>query len=156
MVQDDKYFVIDVMRGRLEYYDLLKSAKSQAAKYNPTRVLVEDAGLGTHLCQDLVRAGVAAIAVKPQRDKVTRMRAQAAKFEQRRVHLPRKGHWLGDFVDEVLSVPNGRFDDQVDALCQALAHVEGGSYPIWDDRTNKNFSNFIEGLAFDAYFGGFR
>jgi hypothetical protein len=72
------------------------------------------------------------------------------------VHLARKAHWLGDFVDEVLSVPNGRFDDQVDALCQALAYAEGGSYPTWDARTNKNFSNFIEALAFDAYFSGFR
>ena len=155
MIQDKKFVVIDVMRGRLDYPDLLKAAKSQAEKHNPTRVLVEAAGLGSALFQDLLRSGVAAIDIKSQRDKVTRMRAQAAKFEQQQVYLPRKAQWLGDFVDEVLSVPNARYDDQVDALCQALAYVEDGSYPIWDARANRNFSNLIEGLAFNA-FRGFR
>ena len=82
MIQDKKFVVIDVMRGRLDYPDLLKAAKSQAEKHNPTRVLVEFAGLGSALFQDLLRSGFAAIDIKSQRDKVTRMRAQAAKFEQ--------------------------------------------------------------------------
>lgn len=140
------------MRERLEYPDLLKLVRSHAERYKPTRVLVEDSGLGNALFQDLRRAGLNAIAIKPQRDKVTRMRAQAAKFEQQLVHLPRQAHWLGNLLDELLSVPNARFDDQVDALCQALAYVEDSSHPGWDDRATRNLSNFIEALAFDAYF----
>ena len=84
------------------------------------------------------------------------MRAQAAKFEQQLVYFPRQAHWLGDSLDELLSVPNARFDDQVDALCQALAYVEDSSYTGWNDRATKNFSNFIEALAFDTYFRNLR
>jgi predicted phage terminase large subunit-like protein len=156
MIQDKKFWVIDVVRARLDYPDLLKLARSHAERHQPTRVLVEDSGLGNALFQDLRRAGLNAIAIKPQRDKVTRMRAQAAKFEQQLVHFPRQAIWLGDCLDELLSVPNARFDDQVDALCQALAYVEDSSYTGWNDRATKNFSNFIEALAFDAYFRGLR
>jgi len=156
MIQDKKYWIIEVVRQRLDYPDLLKLAKSQAEKYKPARILVEDTGLGSPLFQDLRRAGFAAIAIKPQRDKVTRMRAQAAKFEQGLVYLPRQAHWLGDFVDEVLSVPNARNDDQVDALCQALAYVGESSHLGWDDIALKNYSNFVEALAFDAYFSNLR
>lgn len=155
-IQDKKYWVTDVVRDRLDYPELLKLAKSQAEKYKPARVLVEDMGVGSPLFQDLRRAGFAAIAIKPQRDKVTRMRAQAAKFEQGLVYLPRQAHWLSDFVDEVLSVPNARHDDQVDALCQALAYVGESSNLAWDDIALKNYSNFVEALAFDAYFNRLR
>ncbi len=156
VMQDKKFWIIDVMRRRLDYPDLLRLAKSQAHKHNPARVLVEDTGLGTQLCKDLQQAGFAAIAVKPHRDKITRMRAQAAKFEQRLVNLPRQAQWLSDFVDEVLSVPNARYDDQVDALCQALAYVLDGSFIGWDDRVLNNFSKLVEALAFDAYFRNLR
>jgi phage terminase large subunit-like protein len=37
---------------------------------------------------------------------------------------PQSAPWLGDFFAELLSFPNGKFDDQVDALAQAVNHAE--------------------------------
>ena len=35
--------------------------------------------------------------------------------------LPESAPWLKDFQNELLAFPNGRHDDQVDSLAQALA-----------------------------------
>jgi len=48
----------------------------------PHRVLIEDAGVGTALIQELKRAHFSVIPVKPERDKVTRMSIQTGKIER--------------------------------------------------------------------------
>jgi len=155
MIQDGNFYVLDVVRKRLDFPDLVKLAKSQAEKHKPSRIVVEDSGLGTPLAKELQRSGLPAIVEKPQRDKVTRMQAQSLKFERGQVFLPRQATWLAEFVDELLSVPNARHDDQVDSLCQALAYTGDRSHYIWDETTSRNFSNLIEGLAFNRAFGRF-
>jgi predicted phage terminase large subunit-like protein len=35
-------------------------------------------------------------------------------------HLPNSAPWLGEFLTELLSFPNGRHDDQVDSVSQFL------------------------------------
>jgi hypothetical protein len=36
------------------------------------------------------------------------------------VRIPQEASWLADFLYEVLAFPNGRHDDEVDALSQLL------------------------------------
>ena len=52
------------------------------------------------------------IGVKPEGSKVDRMAAQSAKIEAGHVYLPKSAAWLGEFLTELLSFPNGRHDDQ--------------------------------------------
>jgi predicted phage terminase large subunit-like protein len=52
------------------------------------------------------------------------MIAQSAKIEARQVFLPRRAPWLSEFHDEVLQFPQGRYDDQVDALAQFLDWID--------------------------------
>jgi phage terminase large subunit-like protein len=49
-----------------------------------------------------------------------RMDAQTAPIEAGAVHLPRIAPWLDEFKKEVLSFPQGKHDDQIDALSQGL------------------------------------
>jgi predicted phage terminase large subunit-like protein len=49
------------------------------------------------------------------------MSAQTARIEEGRVLLPESAPWLEEFRSEVMAFPNGRHDDQVDSLAQALA-----------------------------------
>ena len=42
------------------------------------------------------------------------------RFEAGRILLPKEASWLADFESELLAFPNGRYDDQVDALLQFL------------------------------------
>jgi predicted phage terminase large subunit-like protein len=64
------------------------------------------------------------IGIKPEGSKVDRMVAQSAKIEAGQVYLPVSAPWLGDFLTELLSFPNGRHDDQVDSVSQFLRWLQ--------------------------------
>ena len=68
------------------------------------------------------------IGIKPEGSKVDRMAAQAAKIEAGHVHLPNGAPWLGEFLTELLSFPNGRHDDQVDSVSQFLRWLQRDGY----------------------------
>jgi predicted phage terminase large subunit-like protein len=50
-----------------------------------------------------------------------RLHAQTAQFENGFVILPKSAPWLDDYVNELISFPMGKYDDQVDSTAQALA-----------------------------------
>jgi predicted phage terminase large subunit-like protein len=53
-------------------------------------------------------------------DKESRTRIQSAKIEAGLVYLPPAAPWLEEFLNEVRRFPDGRHDDQIDALSQLL------------------------------------
>jgi predicted phage terminase large subunit-like protein len=80
-----KYYLLEVLRGRLLYPDLKAQALSQAKKHRPDTILIEEAGLGRTLIKDLEATGLPAIGVFPEGDKVTRVSVQLEKFANRQV-----------------------------------------------------------------------
>jgi predicted phage terminase large subunit-like protein len=119
------YYLLDVLRKRLEYPDLRRAILSHAATHTATAVLIEDAGTGTPLTQDLRREGkLRPIPIRPERDKIVRLEAQSAVIEAGHVLLPERAPWLDDFRAEILAFPYGRYDDQVDSMSQFLAWAE--------------------------------
>jgi predicted phage terminase large subunit-like protein len=123
---DNKYYLIDVLRGRFDYPTLKAQAILYARAHKPDKILIEDAGVGTALVRELQDAGLTAIGVKPMHDKLTRMSIQSGKFASGRVFFPHDAPWLADFESELFAFPNGRHDDQVDSVSQALAHEISG------------------------------
>lgn len=124
LIQRSDAYLLHVYRGRLEYPELRRKVISLASEHRATTVLIEDAGPGMNLLQDL-RAGMPQgmtrpIGVKPEGSKVDRMATQSAKIEAGHVYLPNSAPWLGEFLTELLSFPNGRHDDQVDSVSQFL------------------------------------
>jgi predicted phage terminase large subunit-like protein len=113
-----------VYRGRLAYPDLRRKVIAMASEVHATTVLIENAGPGMSLLQDLWFAmppGMARpIGIKPEGSKMDRMAAQSAKIEAGHVHLPQDAPWLAEFLTELLSFPGGRHDDQVDSVSQFL------------------------------------
>jgi predicted phage terminase large subunit-like protein len=111
-------------RGRLEYPDLRRKVIALAQLHRPATILIEDAGPGMSLLQDLrnsMPAGlIRPLGVRPVGDKLDRMAAQSAKFEAGQVRLAKDAHWHADFLGEMLAFPNGRHDDQVDSVSQLL------------------------------------
>jgi predicted phage terminase large subunit-like protein len=120
------FYLADVYRVRLSYPELRRKI-IELAPYADA-VLIEDAGSGTNLVQDLYwdmpQGMTRPIGVKPEGSKQDRMAAQSAKIEAGHVHLPRDAPWLHDFLNEVLGFPNVRHDDQVDSLSQFLYWVQ--------------------------------
>lgn len=129
-VVGESYYLIDLVRERLDYPDLKRRAVALYERHRPATLLIEDAGSGTSLIQDLRRDNVHAIGVRPEGDKVLRMSAQSAKVEAGAVHLPRHAPWLDELKAEVLAFPHGRHDDQVDSIAQALAYADRPRLPI--------------------------
>jgi predicted phage terminase large subunit-like protein len=126
-VHEKRFYLADVLRGRYDYPRLRARAIEHASAHQPSRILIEDTGVGTALLAELKNAGRSAIAIKPERDKVTRMSIASAKFESGLVLLPSSAPWLAGLEDELFSFPQGRHDDQVDSISQAL-NYQGSSY----------------------------
>ncbi len=145
LVDDERnYHVVEVLRDRVLYPELKTHAISQALKHKPDTILVEEAGLGRTLVKDLKAAGLPAVGVIPEGDKLTRASVQLEKFANRQVYFPEQAPWLLDLESELFAFPNGRYDDQVDALVQALAHQR--PVFLWDDASLKGLKNFTNGL----------
>jgi predicted phage terminase large subunit-like protein len=152
LLEDNKYYLVDVLRGRFDYPTLRTQAIEQARTRKPSTILIEDdAGVGTALVAELKNAGLSAVRVRPVQDKVTRMSIQSGKFESGRVVLPTRAPWLPEFEAELFTFPNGRHDDQIDSISQALAH-EIPTYE-WTAKHSENFGKLIEGLAMDRAWG---
>jgi len=124
LVRGETVYVLDVTRARLEYPDLKRAVLSQHHRWRHAvsnySLLIEEKGSGLSLIQDLYREDIHAIGVEPDRDKILRMAAQTAPIEAGAVHLPMNAPWLDEFKKELLAFPNGRHDDQIDALSQGL------------------------------------
>jgi predicted phage terminase large subunit-like protein len=129
MVTSDKhYYLLDVSRGRYDYPRLRDKAIELAQRFEPRTILVEDAGTGIALAQELRQIGDFRVDdVSVDRDKVTRLYVQAGKFEAGRVHFRKGAPYLVDLETELLSFPQSKHDDQVDSITQALAY-EGYGY----------------------------
>jgi predicted phage terminase large subunit-like protein len=85
--------------------------------------LIEDAGSGSALVQDLRHRNIHAYAMRPVGDKIMRMSAQSAKIEGGQVLLPVRAKWLEHFRTEILAFPHGVHDDQIDSMSQALSYL---------------------------------
>jgi predicted phage terminase large subunit-like protein len=118
------YYLIDVFRARLEYPELRRKIASLAARHGAGAILIEKAGPGITLLQDLrhdLPVGMSRpIGQKPEGSKIDRMAVHVHKIEAGHVHLPREADWLDSFLLELLAFPNGRHDDQVDSVSQFL------------------------------------
>jgi predicted phage terminase large subunit-like protein len=122
------YYLLDVWRGRLEFPQLKRKLIALAQEHRPRRILIEQAGPGLHLIQELranPTSGVPSpIAIKPDGDKIVRMEAQCARFEAEQVYLPKEAAWFDLFLHEILAFPNSRHDDQIDSVSQFLNWAE--------------------------------
>jgi predicted phage terminase large subunit-like protein len=132
LAQGADAFLIDVFRKRLEYPDLRRMVAELATQRGAETILIEEAGPGLSMLQDLRTSFPGnlprPIGIKPLGSKIDRMVQQSAKIEGRQVHLPKNAPWLADFLQELLSFPNGRHDDQVDSVSQFLFWFQSSFY----------------------------
>ncbi|SRR6266851_2390435 len=122
------YYLLDVWRGRLEFPHLKRKLITLARDHAPNTILIEKAGPGLHLIQELRANPVSGvplpIGIKPAGDKLMRMEAHCARFEAGQVHLPKEAPWLSDLLHEMLAFPRSRHDDQIDSISQFLGWAE--------------------------------
>ena len=130
-VKDKHYYLLNVLRRRLEFPELKAAVIAQARLYPSPVILIEDKGSGTALVQELRRENIAVTPYEPKGDKIFRMEGQTALIENGFVHIPREAHWLEEFLHEVMMFPKGRHDDQIDSMSQALDWARRGGAHGW-------------------------
>jgi len=121
------HYVLDAQRGRWPFEELLKKSLGLAARYPDVTFIVEHAGSGISLIQYLRSKCIPCFFYHPKEDKIVRVAFVLPIFYAGRVHLlSRPGHnaWVEPYLQELVTFPAGRFDDQVDSLVQALRWAE--------------------------------
>ena len=125
-VHDRKCYLLNVIRKRLDYPNLKRKIIELAADYPSAQILIEDKASGTQLIQDLQYDGMHGIVPytpAANTDKIMRLHAQSARFENGMVYLPKQAPWLDEYIRELMSFPSARYDDQVDSTTQALDYM---------------------------------
>ncbi len=126
MLAEEHFYLVDLIRGRYEYPQLRAIAVALAQRYDPHKIMIEDASTGIALAQELRQAGFYLVDPIPiEHDKIGRMYVQQAKFEAGLVLFPRGAPFLPELEAELLAFPRGKTDDQVDSISQALAYKPG-------------------------------
>ncbi|WP_235533082.1 phage terminase large subunit [Paenibacillus sp. Leaf72] len=131
-------YLVDQIRAKLNFPATIQSIRNICMKYPDAAVkLIEDKANGSAIIQTLQGQIGGIIAVNPEGGKVSRVNAVSAYIESGNVYLPRKA-WVNDFVEEAASFPNGKHDDQVDAMSQALHRFIyfGGNLKLGEDCDN--------------------
>lgn len=123
-------YIADGFRDRIEYPEQRKKVIELMLAERNTMHGIEEALHGRAFIQELRRdaklSGIPLVGVRVDRDKFTRALAWAALAEAGRVVLV-SGPWIEDFIDEVCTFPNGKHDDQVDAVSLAVQLLGKGA-----------------------------
>jgi len=125
LARGKQVFLFDVYRGRIEFPGLRSKAVELATEHQPDFILVEDTASGSPLLQELKNQPWRVIPVRPDRAKEARVARHTATLEADPLYLPQYADWLDEFRSEFLAFPQGRYDDQVDALAQFYNWYEG-------------------------------
>ncbi len=129
------FYLLDLWRDRVEFPALERAVRDQFVKWSPDEIIVEDAGSGQSVIQQLQRteddrltpwqpAVVLPITgYRPDKDKLARANAISPYVEGGRVFLPSVASWTDAFVEECAAFPFASHDDQVDALTMGLLNL---------------------------------
>ena len=127
-----KLYIVDVLRERLDFPDLLRKVKSHAKrmssiyKKNSMCVIIEDRSSGIQLAQSLGQKKFGPndfdlFPISPKDDKKTRLLRVSPLIENGTVLFPNNNpDWWRIFERELLTFPNSKYKDQVDAFSQLL------------------------------------
>ena len=122
--------ILHATRGHWTVMQMKEQLIYLASQWKADFIIVEDTSSGMGLIQLLrEQPRLNVIGRHPNADKATRMARHQGRFEAGRILLPKEASWIADFETELLAFPNGRYDDQVDALLQFLDwYSENESY----------------------------
>jgi len=121
-------YLLDQLRDRLDFVNTVKAFKTFTQKHpKATAKLVEDAANGGPVINSLKDAIAGIIPVNPHASKEARAYAVTPYCESGNIYLPHPllYPWTNDLIEELVTFPNAKNDDQCDAFTQAIARLIG-------------------------------
>ena len=130
--------LLAVNKGRWDFPELKRIAKSEYQYWKPDNVLIEAKATGTSLQQELRKMGIPVTMYSPGgrrtgQDKISRANAVAPILESGMVWYPESEEFAQELVEECAAFPNGSHDDQVDVTVMALMRFRQGNFIRLDD-----------------------
>lgn len=116
-------YLLDQVRGQKDFPETCRAFEALSAKWPQALLkIVEDKANGPAVISSLRRTVPGIVPEEPQGSKPARAAAVAPLVEAGGVFLPkpRIAPWVGGFIEEAATFPNGVNDDQVDAATQGL------------------------------------
>lgn len=124
---DDKIYLLDQIRGKWESPELLLRARAFWDKHisktgvgRLAEIKIEDKASGTGLIQQLKSFKIPVSGIPRSLDKVVRQHSAAPQIKVGNVCIPESTEWVGDYLSEFNSAPNGVNDDQIDPTLDAI------------------------------------
>lgn len=141
------FYVMDVWRQRADFPDIVRAFKALSEKWPGARKCVEAAAAGRALETSLRAEVPGLIGIPPMGSKIQRLHAVLAFWEAGNVHLDEHDPQLHELVSELITFPNARHDDFVDAVSLGLGQALGrpSDAPGWS--TSGDASTVIERIA---------
>ena len=124
------FFLLEVIRVKQEFPDILLTIQRYRDKYPNSELIIEPAGSGTAIIQLCQKQKIHVWHAPVVDDKITRALRQMAYFERGLVLFKQDAPWLPALEKELLGFPNGKNDDQVDSITQALLYAERFFRPV--------------------------
>nr|QRW43435.1 MAG: terminase large subunit [Caudoviricetes sp.] len=132
-VSQNRYYVLDLWKQKVEYPELKRTVISLSEKWKPNLILIEDKASGQSLIQELRREMRTPIhAYDIERDKIARANFITPIHEGKLCYLPEKAEWVADFVESLSSFPLAPHDDDVDAFVMAITYASRGGGGIFE------------------------
>jgi predicted phage terminase large subunit-like protein len=120
---DGKHHLTHVWREKVNFSPLRRKVLDMIDIFHPDTILIEDAGSGSALVQELGGLGVPAIPRKAKDPKAVRLSSASSYLESGLMWLPKDASWLAEFEAELLGFPGARHDDLVDTLSQYFGWI---------------------------------
>ena len=122
---ENKLFVIDMLRKRMEAPDIIPAMKKFYKKNNLEWIGVEKAGFQLSIVQFARREGLQVRELKADKDKRSRAMPLSAKLESGQVFFPDDPmvDWVHEAERELLTFPLGAHDDIVDTLAYGVLNL---------------------------------
>ncbi len=119
-------FLLDRVNDRMGLPATIAAIRAMTAKWpEASAKFIEDKANGPAVIQVLGEEIEGLIAVDPEGSKEARAYAVSPQWEAGNCYLPdpELAPWVMDLVEEIVGFPNARFDDDVDAMTQALLRM---------------------------------
>jgi predicted phage terminase large subunit-like protein len=125
--RDGKWYLLDLIRQKLVFHDLLDRMLHWHREWRADALLIEGASIGHSLWQEAKRASLPGkvLCCPPVASKLDRLAGRTAQLATGDYILPAAAPWLVALRHELVAFPDGRNDDQVDALTQFLEFAFG-------------------------------
>lgn len=147
---EESVILLDAWRDKLQFPELKAKALELYDEHQPDSVIIEKKATGAPLIYEMRKMGIPVQEFTPSRgnDKIARLNAIADVFASGRVWAPQR-RWAEEVIEETAAFPNGRNDDYVDTVSQAINRIrKGGMVKTRHDKVDDEMYSYRRRAAY--------